>query len=136
MLVDKKDLLQADADELMRAYKMLESSDPGSDAYKEARETIRVLRSVIRDDEKADTEEDLAYKKLQMEAKKNRGDRWMKVGEFITGTIVSIAGIILPIKAYDAFSTKILKFEKDGYVSSAIGKNLINKIPFPNGKKF
>lgn len=135
VLVNREELTGSNADLLALAQEQFKNAEPGTDEYEAAAKAIEVLSRVIRDDEKTEIERDSYLAKIEDDRIKYEIEQKNKKIEFVTNTALGVAGIVVPVIAYDKFSKRVLKFEETGTISSSVGRNVLNNLPNPFRKR-
>ena len=114
--------------EIIHGLEVLKDQEPGSEAYRATIDGVTKLtdRAIelekisIESQEKAENREIENELKLK-QMKEDRIDRWVKNG-------LSAAGILLPIAITVWGTKKSFEFEKEGTITTIMGRGFINKL--------
>ena len=135
VFVDRNELSANNVELLSLAQDQFSKAEPGSEEYEAAAKAIETLSKVIREDEKAELERETSLEKMEEDKVKYEVEQRNKKIEFAANTAIGVAGIVVPVIAYDKFSKRILKFEETGTVSTSVGRNVLNNLPNPFRKR-
>lgn len=115
-------------EEVISELEKLKEMEIGSEQYRTTVDGITKLVDRINEYDKLDAEvvskdnafeKELAFKREQMEEEKK--DRWIKNG-------IAIGGIILPCILTIWGTKKSFEFEKEGTITTIMGRGFINKL--------
>lgn len=114
--------------EIQRDFEKLEEMEVGTDEHKVAvDEMTKLLDRAIemeklgaeREDRLVSQKQDEEYKRKQFE--EERLDRWIRNG-------IAVAGIVVPTLVTIWGTKKSFEFEKDGTITTIMGRGFINKL--------
>ena len=115
-------------DEINAEFEDLSKMALGTEEYKVTVDGLTKLMDRAIDMKKFDTEyaERIENQKMdnclkQKQMDEERKDRWMKNG-------ISIAGIVIPSRITIWGTVKSMEFEKEGTITTIIGRGFINKL--------
>lgn len=115
-------------DEINAEFEDLSKMALGTEEYKVTVDGLTKLMDRAIDMKKFDTEyaERIENQKMdnclkQMQMSEDRKDRWIKNG-------ISIAGIVIPSLITIWGTVKSMEFEKEGTITTIIGRGFINKL--------
>ena len=114
--------------EIKSEFELLNDMEIGTETYKTTVDGLAKLMdraielekiSVEQEEKNSDREHDEAYKLAQMEDEKK--DRFVR-------NLIALAGILIPTGAMMWGTVKSFKFEKDGTVTTIMGRGFLNKL--------